>query len=90
MKKIAITLAAVAALGAAACTPSSDDAGNNAVDVNATEIEAGNDINAAADANAISVTDNALEDAGNAVANTASDAANVATDAGNAVADVVD
>ena len=37
MKKIAITLAAVAALGVAACNNTSNDANNTATDVNATD-----------------------------------------------------
>jgi hypothetical protein len=94
MKKIAITVAAALALGVAACTPAANDAGNNATDVNATETEAGNDINGAAyDVNgaaAVSSTDNALDSVGDAAANTASDVGNAAADAGNAVANAVD
>ncbi|HEX8621328.1 MAG TPA: hypothetical protein VF718_05095, partial [Allosphingosinicella sp.] len=64
MKKIAITAAAVLALGVAACNNTANDAGNNATDLNATETEAGNDVNGAAyDVNgaaAVSSTDNAL------------------------------
>lgn len=92
MKKIALTAAAVLALGVAACTPAADDNANNATDINATETEAGNDIdNAAVDANgAVASTDNALDSVGDAVSNTASDVGNAATDAGNAVANAVD
>ncbi|MGZ8295680.1 MAG: hypothetical protein ACXWU4_00770 [Allosphingosinicella sp.] len=96
MKKIVLTAAATLALGVAACTPAADDAGNNATDVNATEMNAGDDVNGAAidvDANgaaAVSTTDNALDSIGDAAANTASDVGNAATDTGNAVANVVD
>ena len=52
MKKIVLTAAATLALGVAACSPANNEAGNNATDVNATEIETGNDIdNAAIDVN---------------------------------------
>lgn len=94
MKKIVLTAAATLALGVAACTPASNEAGNNATDVNTTEIETGNDVNGAAlDVNgaaAVSTTDNALDSIGDATANTASDLGNAATDAGNAVANAVD
>ena len=90
MKKIAITAAAVLALGLAACTPSSDTAGNNATDVNATETETGNDIEASAnEANAVSTTDNALDSIGDAAANTASDVGNAGADAANTVTNAV-
>jgi hypothetical protein len=96
MKKIVLTAAAALALGVAACTPSGDDHGNNAVDTNVTENEVGNDIDGAANgvdvngAAAVSTTDNALDSIGGAAANTASDVGNAATDAGNAVANAVD
>ena len=96
MKKIVLTAAATLALGVAACTPAADDAGNNATDVNATEMNAGDDVNGAAidvDANgaaAVSTTDNALDSIGDAAANTASDVGNAATDAANTVSNAVD
>ncbi|HEX9946128.1 MAG TPA: hypothetical protein VGA98_01170 [Allosphingosinicella sp.] len=94
MKKIVLTAAATLALGVAACTPANNDAGNNATDVNATEMETGNDVNGAAyDVNgaaAVSSTDNALDSVGNAVSNTASDVGNAASDATNTVSNAVD
>jgi hypothetical protein len=75
MKKIVLTVAAVAALGLAACTPAANE-GNNAVDLNATENAAEVDVNAAA-SDSISATDNALDSVGNA--------GNAVEDAGNAV-----
>jgi hypothetical protein len=96
MKKIVLTAAATLALGLAACTPAANEAGNNATDVNSTEMNAGDDVNGAAidvDANgaaAVSTTDNALDSIGDAASNTASDVGNAATDAGNAVANAVD
>ena len=48
MKKIVLTAAATLALGLAACTPAANDAGNNATDVNATDIETDIDVNGAA------------------------------------------
>jgi hypothetical protein len=94
MKKIVLTAAATLALGVAACTPAANDAGNNATDVNMTEMETGNDINGAAyDVNgtaAVSSTDNALDSVGTAVSNTASDVGNAATDAANTVTNAVD
>lgn len=90
MKKIAITIAAVAAFGLAACNDRAADT-NNATDVNATETEAGNDLDVAAnDANAVSATDNALDSVGNAVEGAAEGAANAATDAANTVSNAVD
>jgi hypothetical protein len=89
MKKIVITAAATLALGLAACQPANNDAGNNAVDVNATEIEADTDVNGAAlDVNgaaAVDATGNALDSVGNAAANTAADVGNAASDAANTV-----
>lgn len=94
MKKIVLTAAATLALGLAACTPAANDAGNNATDVNMTEVNAVEDVNGAAmDVNgaaAVSTTDNALDSIGDGVANTASDVGNAATDAGNVVANAVD
>jgi outer membrane lipoprotein-sorting protein len=45
MKKIVLTLAAVAAIGVAGCTPKADTA-NNMADVNATAENASIDVNA--------------------------------------------
>ena len=85
MKKIAMTLVAVATLGLAACNASTDEAANNAVDVNMTENEADIDVNTAAGAaaanSALDSVGNTLEDAGNAVENTAEDAANAVDNA---------
>jgi hypothetical protein len=93
MKKIVLTAAATLALGLAACTPAANDAGNNATDVNATEIETGNDVNGAAlDVNgaaAVDATGNALDSVGDAAANTASDLGNAATDTANAASNAV-
>ena len=96
MKKIVLTAAATLALGVAACSPASNDHGNNSTDVNATEMNAGDDVNGAAvdvDANgaaAVSTTDNALDSIGNAASNTASDVGNAAGDAANTVSNAVD
>ena len=87
MKKIAMTLVAVATLGLAACNPSTDEAANNAVDINMTENEADVDVNGAAAAaagnSALDSVGNTLEDAGNAVENTAEDAVNAVDNAGD-------
>ncbi|HEY0411966.1 MAG TPA: hypothetical protein VGD66_02345 [Allosphingosinicella sp.] len=89
MKKIALTLAAVAALGVAACTPKTDDAANNGADLNATENAAAVDVNGAAvDANsttAVDATNSALDSAGNTLGNAATDAGNAAAAGGDAV-----
>ena len=96
MKKIVLTAAATLALGVAACTPSNNDAGNNATDVNTTDMNAGDDVNGAAldvDANgaaAVSTTDNALDSIGDAASNGASAVGNAATDAANTVSNAVD
>ena len=91
MKKIGLTLVAVATLGLAACGGANNEAGNNTADVNATEYEAGNDLNASVnEAEAVNDTNNALDSVGNAVSNTASDVGNAAEDAGNAVANTVE
>ena len=94
MKKIVLTAAATLALGVAACTPASNEAGNNATDVNATETETGNDIdNAAIDVNtagATSATDNALDSVGDMAANGASAVGNAASDAANAVSNAAE
>lgn len=93
MKKIVLTAAATLALGLAACTPAANDAGNNATDVNATEMETGNDVNGAAlDVNgaaAVDATGNALDSVGDAAANTASDVGNAGADAVNAASNAV-
>ncbi|MBV8686928.1 MAG: hypothetical protein JOZ90_07030 [Alphaproteobacteria bacterium] len=85
MKKIAITAAAVAALGLAACTSNSSTDANNTADINATGTAAEVDVNAAAvDANAaVDNTNSALDNAGATIGN-------AATDAGNAVANTAD
>jgi hypothetical protein len=58
MKKIALTVAAVAALGLGACTKN-NDAANNTADLNATATGAGTDINAAViDTNTTMTTSN--------------------------------
>ena len=89
MKKIGLTIAAVAALGLAACNNSAGEGTNNAVDLNATETEAGNDIEASAnEADAVNATDNALDAAGNTVGNVASDVGNAAEDAAATVSNV--
>ncbi|HEX4739069.1 MAG TPA: hypothetical protein VH331_16070 [Allosphingosinicella sp.] len=72
MKKIVLGLAVVAAIGVAGCTKH-DDTANNTADINATAVEAGNDVNAAAtDANAstgnvVTTTGNTVDATGNAV-----------------------
>ena len=83
MKKIALTIAAVATLGLAACigddTTVANTAEANTVD---TTTEATVDVNAAAaDANAISEAENALDAAGNAIENGAEAVENVAENA---------
>jgi len=78
MKKIALTIAAIASLGVAACG-SNNEAGNNASDVNTTATETGVDYNASTnDAAAIDATNTAL-------GNTVDDASNLASDAGNSI-----
>jgi hypothetical protein len=70
MKKIALTLAAVASLGVAACSGSNNEAGNNASDVNTTVSETGTDLNASVnDAAAIDATNTALTTDANATMN---------------------
>jgi hypothetical protein len=96
MKKIVLTAAAVLSLGVAACGQSGNDHGNNATDVNATELNAGDDVNGAAidvDANgaaAVSATDNALDATGNAISNGASAVGNAAEATANTVSNAVD
>ncbi|MFL6856916.1 MAG: circumsporozoite protein [Allosphingosinicella sp.] len=91
MKKIALTLAAVAAFGVAGCQKTDSTDANNTADVNATATEAGTDVNGAvADANAsasnaTTATDNALDATGNAISNTASDVGNAAAAGAGAV-----
>lgn len=78
MKKIAITLAAIASLGVAACG-SNNDAGNNVTDINTTVTETETDVNASAnDAAAIDATNSAL-------GNTVDAGSNLASDAGNSI-----
>ena len=86
MKKIVITLAAVAAFGVAACTPAADEAANNVTDIEATDNEANLDVNLSAEdaaGNALDDLSNAADDAGNAIENVAADAGNVAENAVN-------
>jgi len=97
MKKIALTLAAVAALGVAACTNQADEANSaeNVSDLGMAENEAMDDVNVAAnDAAAVNEADDALDNSarevGEAVENTAKDLNNSAKDVGNAVEDAVD
>ncbi|MFN3387649.1 MAG: hypothetical protein ACK40O_01865 [Allosphingosinicella sp.] len=84
MKKIALTVAAVAAFGLAACTDNGNEAANNTADYNTTENEAIDDVNASAN-DAGAATDNALDSVGNTLGNAASDVGNAAEDAVNAV-----
>ena len=84
MKKIALTVAAVAAFGLAACTQEGNEAANNTADYNATENEALEDVNASAN-DAGAATDNALDSVGNTIENAASDVGNAAEDAVNTV-----
>lgn len=79
MKKIALTVAAVAALGLAACTDRSHEAGNNTADTNVTENEAIEDVNASAN-DAGAATENALDSVGNTVEGAASAVGNEAED----------
>ena len=72
MKKIAITLVAVATLGLAACNNAGTEA-NNMTDINATENAADVDVGNSTDA------------ANSSLDNLASDAGNVASDAGNTI-----
>jgi hypothetical protein len=90
MKKIGLTLAAVAALGLAACGGSNNEAGNNTADVNATELETGNDVNASVnEAEALNSTNSALDSVGNAASDVGNAVGN-ASDAGNAVTNAAD
>ena len=91
MKKIALTLAAVASLGVAACSGADDSTGNNAVDTNATETETDLDVNASAnDAAAVDATNNALDSAGNTLGNAADAVGNAAEGVANAAENAVD
>lgn len=70
MKKIALTLAAVSALGLAACQGGNET--NNAADNGAVENEAVEDVNASEAAqNALDSAGNMIENAGEAVENAA-------------------
>ena len=82
MKKIALTVAAVAALGLAACNNEAGET-NNATDLNATELEAGNDVDAAAN-DAGAATENALDSVADTAENLAEDAGNLADEAAEA------
>lgn len=84
MKKIAITLAAVAAFGVAACTPAADEAANNVTDIEATDNEANFDVNVSANDAAIDAAGNTIDDLGNAADDLGNAADNAATDLGNA------
>ena len=80
MKKIALTLAAVASLGLVACS-GADTTEANTADANVVETtnEAVVDVNAAtADENAVAAAENALDAAGNSVENAAEAVENVA------------
>ena len=72
MKNIALTIAAVATLGLAACNNTDDAAVNEtnaaATDLEATTDEAVNDVSAAG-ADAVNATDAALDSAGNSIEN---------------------
>ena len=68
MKKIALTVAALASLGLAACQPKGEEADTNATNVEATTENAVEDVNAAADA-ALNAADSALDNASNSVDN---------------------
>ena len=70
MKKIALTMAALASLGLAACQPKEGEGDNATTNVEATTENAVEDINAAADA-AQNVADNQLENASNSFDNAA-------------------
>ena len=86
MKKIGLTLVAVAALGVAACSGSNTDAGNNITDINVTETEAGTDVNVSAnEAAAVDATNNALDDASNVASDAGNVVENAASDVSNAV-----
>jgi len=88
MKKIALSLAAVAALGVAACNPANNEANmaDNATDMNLAGSEAIDDVNMAAnDAAAVNATDDALDNAASDVGNVASDAGNSISNGANAV-----
>ena len=81
MKKIALTIAAVASLGLAACSGNQGGTENNTSEANTAETtnEATADTNAAsADANAVTAAENALDQAGNAVENASEAVSNVA------------
>ena len=87
MKKIGLTLVAVAALGVAACNNAGDATANNTTDINVTENETASDVNAAADEAGNATT--ALGNAGDAIGNAASDAGNVVENGADAVGDAV-
>ena len=79
-------------LGVAACNNAGNEAGNNVTDVNTTELEAGDDVNASAN-DAVEATNGALDTAGNvgtAIENTAKDAGNAVEAGADAVANAVD
>ena len=81
MKKIALTIAAVATLGLAACNNTADDAtvndANAVTEMDATTDEALTDVNAAA-TDAMNAADVALDNAGAAVDNAAGAVENAA------------
>lgn len=83
MKKIAITLAAVAAFGVAGCNSGTTEPANNVTDIEATDNEANFDVNVSANDAAIDAAGNTLEDLGNAADNAAADLGNVADNAVN-------
>ena len=84
VKKIALALVAVSALGLAACQPSTE--ANNAADTNTEEAvnEAIDDTNAALEA-----ADNALDSAGNALENAGETVENAAEAVGEAAENAV-
>jgi hypothetical protein len=89
VKKIALTMVAVATLGLAACTGGTE-ANNAAGNESETTNEANEDVGNAGDAenaanDALNTVVNAGSDVGNAASSAADAAGNVASDAGNAV-----
>jgi hypothetical protein len=89
VKKIALTVVAVATLGLAACT-GSNEANNSAGNELETTEEAGNDVGNATDAenaagDALSTVENTGSDIANVAGSAASTVGNAASDAGNAV-----
>jgi hypothetical protein len=91
MKKIGLTIAAVAALGLAACNNAGTEAGNNTIDLNTTENEAVTDVNESAnEAGAVDATNNALDSVGNTIESGAKAVGNAAEDAADTVANAAE